>query len=167
MYVTRHEIFFTYGTTVFPINRASSFACRNESTTLGRLSISRRVPTVARFLVGYYRQQAGPRQIAESLALYDRSRARLRDAYRMQKECPAVWTSDRVQAVFRSALNVPRDDHLKWMEALPWDEKADDPRKRVPVYVRGKVWDPPDFSICVTHWGCWWLVMKSLPDIGE
>ena len=103
------------------------------------------------FLSGITGQQAGPRQIAESLALYDRSRARLRDAYRMQKECPAVWTSDRVQAVFRSALNVPRDDHLKWMEALPWDEKADDPRKRVPVYVRGKVWDPPGFlDLCDT-----------------
>jgi benzoyl-CoA reductase/2-hydroxyglutaryl-CoA dehydratase subunit BcrC/BadD/HgdB len=29
------------------------------------------------------------------------------------------------------------------MENLPWDEKSSDSHQRIPVYVRGKVWDPP------------------------
>lgn len=95
------------------------------------------------FLSRISEKPAGPRQLADSLNLYNRSRSELRRAYQMQKEQPTVWTSDKVQCVFRSAMYVPREDHLKWMEGLPWDEKVHDTRQRVPVYVRGKVWDPP------------------------
>ncbi|MDQ7781370.1 MAG: 2-hydroxyacyl-CoA dehydratase family protein [Desulfomonilaceae bacterium] len=81
--------------------------------------------------------------LAASIALYDRSRAALRNAYRKQREQPAVWTSERVQTLFKSAAKAPREDHLRWMEALPWDEQSQDAMQRVPIYVRGKVWDPP------------------------
>ena len=67
----------------------------------------------------------------------------LRNAYRKQREQPSLWTSERVQWVFKSASKVSREDHLGWMEALPWNEQCEDTMERVPIYVRGKVWDPP------------------------
>lgn len=85
----------------------------------------------------------GRDDLASDVALYDKSRAQLRDAYRMQREHPEVWTSDRVQAVFMSAGKIPRKVHLSWMEALPWHDATAGTSERVPVYVRGKVWDPP------------------------
>ncbi len=44
----------------------------------------------------------------------------------------------------RIGPEAPREEHLAWMDALPWDEKtSDDPVDRIPIYVRGKVGDPP------------------------
>lgn len=85
----------------------------------------------------------GNRELASSVALYDKSRTRLREAYRKQREQPDVWTSQRVHDLFASAGKITREDHLEWMEALPWNDKAESTSERVPVYVRGKVWDPP------------------------
>ncbi len=87
--------------------------------------------------------ETGLEELRASVALYDKSRAALRKAYRKQREEPEIWTSERVQLLFASALKCPREDHLAWMEALPWEEKAEESQERVPVYVRGKVWDPP------------------------
>lgn len=82
--------------------------------------------------------------LQKSISLYNRSRARLRQAYRKQQEQPTLWTLERVQLLFASALKAPREDHLRWMEELPWDDAAGEaPRTSVPVYVRGKIWDPP------------------------
>jgi len=81
--------------------------------------------------------------LAAGIALYDRSRAALRNAYRKQREQPALWTSERVHMVFKSASKAPREEHLRWMEALPWDGQSEDTVQRVPIYVRGKIWDPP------------------------
>lgn len=81
--------------------------------------------------------------LAAAIALYDRSRAALRNAYRKQREQPALWTSERVHMVFKSASKAPREEHLRWMEALPWNEQSEDTVQRVPIYVRGKIWDPP------------------------
>ena len=79
-----------------------------------------------------------------SIRLYNKSRARLRAAYLKQREAPETWTAQRVQMLFASALRSPREDHLAWMEELPWDHKeSTESPERVPVYVRGKVWDPP------------------------
>lgn len=89
-------------------------------------------------------RQAGPEDLSASVELYDKSRARLRQAYLRRMEQPTLWTSERVYSLIASALRAPREEHLAWMDALPWDEKtSDDPRDRIPVYVRGKVWDPP------------------------
>jgi bcr-type benzoyl-CoA reductase subunit C len=88
-------------------------------------------------------KRAGDDELSRSVALYDQSRAALRKAYRMQRDQPAVWTSDRVQAIFKSALRTPREEHLKLMDRLPWNETSEDSLNRVPIYVRGKVWDPP------------------------
>lgn len=81
-----------------------------------------------------------------SLELYEKSRARLREAYSLYRKLPSVWTLERLQWLVAAALRMPRDLHLEWMEALPWGAKEEGPTERVPVYVRGKVWDPP--GIC-------------------
>ncbi len=82
--------------------------------------------------------------LAESTALYNQSRARLREAYAKHRTCPEVWTAERLTALTSSAMRVPRDRHLTWMEALPWDaEPSTEAMERIPVYVRGKLWDPP------------------------
>jgi benzoyl-CoA reductase/2-hydroxyglutaryl-CoA dehydratase subunit BcrC/BadD/HgdB len=78
------------------------------------------------------------------VTLYNRSRARLREAYRLQRERPSIWTAERVQLLIGSAMRAPREEHLTWMEGLPWGiQQASGPSGRVSVYVRGKVWDPP------------------------
>lgn len=89
-------------------------------------------------------REESPAALGSSIGLYNKSRERLRQAYLKQRERPDIWTSERVQTLFASALRSPREDHLAWMEELPWDDKGSDmPLERVPVYVRGKVWDPP------------------------
>ncbi|HMK35465.1 MAG TPA: 2-hydroxyacyl-CoA dehydratase family protein [Desulfomonilaceae bacterium] len=82
--------------------------------------------------------------VGSSIDLYNRSRARLRSAYEMHKLQPDVWTAERVRLMVESAMRSPREDHLAWMDALPWGEPAaSQDESRVPLYVRGKVWDPP------------------------
>jgi benzoyl-CoA reductase subunit C len=88
-------------------------------------------------------RKVGPEDLAASITLYNKSRTMLREAYRKQQSQPAVWTSERVELLLASAMRAPREEHLKWMESLPWDEDSTDSRERVTVYVRGKVWDPP------------------------
>ncbi len=88
-------------------------------------------------------RKVGPEELAASITLYNKSRARLRDAYEKQRLQPSLWTSDRVGVLLASALRAPREQHLEWMKSLPWDESLKDTQERVPVYVRGKVWDPP------------------------
>ncbi len=80
----------------------------------------------------------------ESLNLYNRSRAQLRRAHEKHGESPDLWTMERVHMLTASALRMPREIHLKRMEALPWNDSAGPEHKeRIAVYVRGKVWDPP------------------------
>lgn len=80
-----------------------------------------------------------------SLALYGKSRLRLRKAYALHRERPSIWTWERVNLLMASAMKAPREEHLSWMEKLPWEiEQGRKPDGRVPVYVRGKVWDPPE-----------------------
>jgi len=89
-------------------------------------------------------KEAGTESLTSSLKLYNKSRERLRQAYIKQREQPDVWTSERVQMLFASAMRSPREEHLAWMNDLPWDgEGSAGSPERVPVYVRGKVWDPP------------------------
>jgi len=87
---------------------------------------------------------AGPERLSASIGLYNRSRARLREAYRLQRDNPEIWSAKHVGLLFASALRAPREVHLSWMDALPWNQPAQGTsRSRVPIYVRGKVWDPP------------------------
>lgn len=85
----------------------------------------------------------GSEDLAASITLYNKSRAALREAYHRQHVLPSVWTSERVGILLASALRAPRQEHLAWMESLPWDEQQTDSCERIPIYVRGKVWDPP------------------------
>ncbi len=87
--------------------------------------------------------KVGLDELTAGNALYDQSRRRLREAYGMQLEQPAVWTQERVQLLFASSLKAPREAHLEWMDRLPWEKGRPDFAKRIRIYVRGKVWDPP------------------------
>lgn len=79
-----------------------------------------------------------------SLALYEKSRSRLRQAYALHRERPSIWTWERVNLLMASAMKAPREEHLAWMEKLPWEiGQGRKPEARVPVYARGKIWDPP------------------------
>lgn len=95
------------------------------------------------FVSGITGVTAGIDDLSRSCALYNRSRQLLREAYRMKNFAPAVWTHARLGLLFSSALRTPRKDHITWMEALPWDTAPDGSDRRIPIYVRGKVWDPP------------------------
>lgn len=87
---------------------------------------------------------AGPERLSASIGLYNSSRARLREAYRLQQTNPELWSSEKVGLLFASAMRAPREVHAAWMDALPWNEQAvQSSRSRVHIYVRGKVWDPP------------------------
>lgn len=89
-------------------------------------------------------KRVSPDELNASILLYNKSRARLRQAYENQQQNPGVWTSERVHLLFWSAMLAPREDHLAWMDKLPWEDTASgDAQERIPVYVRGKVWDPP------------------------
>ncbi len=85
-----------------------------------------------------------PEDLRLSLQLYEQSRAQLKRAYRLHRERPSIWSAERLWLLTSSAMRAPRQEHLCWMQALPWDiEPAAKPNGRVPIYVRGKVWDPP------------------------
>ncbi len=86
---------------------------------------------------------AGQERLEASVSLYNKSRARLREAYERHRRQPSLWSAERVNLLIGSALRAPREDHLAWMEALPWDDNSsDDLSQKFPLYVRGKVWDP-------------------------
>ncbi len=86
----------------------------------------------------------GPAELQESIKLYNRSRRLLRQANRKKTDLALGWTEQRVQMVLGAALRAPREEHVKWMEALPWDaEPTTEQDARIPIYVRGKIWDPP------------------------
>jgi benzoyl-CoA reductase subunit C len=83
-------------------------------------------------------------RLREANALYDKSRARLREAYNLHRTNPAMWTAARVQALVGSFYAADVREHATWLEALPWEDKSGEPvSEHMPVYVRGKVWDPP------------------------
>jgi len=79
-----------------------------------------------------------------SISLYNASRARLRGAYEKHRANSSIWTAENLRVLLASASRAPREEHLAWMEALPWEDGAASTSEAVPVYVRGKVWDPPD-----------------------
>jgi benzoyl-CoA reductase subunit C len=86
----------------------------------------------------------GQGEIRLSLGLYNRSRSLLRQAYALHRQSPSVWTAQRMSCLVGSALAAPRQEHLSWMQRLPWEvDQGGRPSGRVPVYVRGKIWDPP------------------------
>lgn len=96
----------------------------------------------------------GPERLWQSIALYNKSRARLRNAYRLGIENPKVWTAERVQLLIGSAMRSCREEHLRWMDALPWDlESSPLVGDSIPLYVRGKVWDPPEITVILQDLG--------------
>lgn len=95
-----------------------------------------------------------PDRLTESIALYNRSRARLREAYQRHLDSPTTWTAAKVHAVLASAMRTNREEHLTWMDALPWDDASIPPSEdKVRLYVRGKTWDPPGILEMLDHLG--------------
>ncbi|AFM24237.1 2-hydroxyacyl-CoA dehydratase subunit D [Desulfomonile tiedjei] len=79
-----------------------------------------------------------------SIRLYNQSRSKLRAAYKKYHAQSPEWTAERINLLVASAMRTPREEHLKWMEALPWENDGQSAAKEITrVYVRGKVWDPP------------------------
>jgi benzoyl-CoA reductase subunit C len=88
--------------------------------------------------------------LADSIGLYNRSRAKLREAYRNHRTAPETWTASRVLDLMVSALRIPREEHLALMESLPWDNASADGSGTTDdkslLYVKGKIWDPPQIG---------------------
>jgi len=86
---------------------------------------------------------AGPDDLSKSIALFNKGRDLLRKAYSRQKDDPMVWTQARVIHLFESWFLSPKEEHIALMEKLPWgSEEQGGSGERIPIYVRGKVWDP-------------------------
>ena len=98
----------------------------------------------------------GDDELKASIDLYNQSRGCLREVYRMHRKAPEVWTMERVRLLTESAMRVPRELHLQWMEALPWDESensGENAEEKIPIYVKGKVWDPPEITALLDESG--------------
>ncbi len=98
-------------------------------------------------------KKADAAALAESVKLYNASRAKLREAYARQQTNPGVWTGERVRLLLDSSLRTPRDEHLAWMENLPWNDQSDVAAETIRIYVRGKVWDPPGIAALLDQMG--------------
>ncbi len=90
-------------------------------------------------------QIATESELAESIKVYNNGRQLMRRAFHKYWEDGATWTFERIRLILASALVVPIEEHIKWMEALPWDE-SESGKDRHPVYAHGKVWDPPELA---------------------
>jgi benzoyl-CoA reductase/2-hydroxyglutaryl-CoA dehydratase subunit BcrC/BadD/HgdB len=100
---------------------------------------------LAGFLGGVTGNTPTEEDLEKSLALYSESRKILRRAYSLHRERPTTWTLRRLSSLLASAMRSPREEHLLWMRSLPWEEPGSpcSHGERVPIYLRGKVWNPP------------------------
>ncbi len=88
--------------------------------------------------------KAGEDELWSSIVLFNKGREMLRKAYSRHRNNPTVWTQARVIHIFESWLLSPKEDHIALMEKLPWEaEHGGVIESYVPIYIRGKVWDPP------------------------
>jgi len=89
-------------------------------------------------------KDAGNDELRNSISLYNTNRSTLRRAYKKQQENPSEWTTFRVMSLFRSSLLRPVQENIDLMTKLPWDSvETGGESSQTPVYVRGKIWDPP------------------------
>ncbi len=87
-----------------------------------------------------------PERLKDSLILYEQSRSMLRKAFSKHRTSPKVWTVSRLRSLFNSSQRSDRRDHIEWMKALPWDAADEIHDDIEPIYLKGKVWDPPQLS---------------------
>ncbi|MDA8406882.1 MAG: 2-hydroxyacyl-CoA dehydratase family protein, partial [Deltaproteobacteria bacterium] len=81
-----------------------------------------------------------------SISVYSKSRDQLKLAYLKMQSSPSTWSAQRVISLFESSFRFPREEHLILMNSLPWDVDGGDTSDRAKIYVRGKVWDPPEIT---------------------
>lgn len=87
----------------------------------------------------------GAAELRQSITLYNISRSLLRRAYEKKIGRAPGWTEQRLHMLLSSALRAPREEHIRWMESLPWDaEPVGEQDGKIPIYARGKIWDPPE-----------------------
>ena len=94
-----------------------------------------------------------PDRLSQSLLLYEESRSLLRKAFAKHRTSPDVWTVARLHSLFSSALRSDRAVHVEWMKCLPWDSPDSDRGDIEPVYLKGKVWDPPQIASMMDELG--------------
>lgn len=99
---------------------------------------------ISKWLSSITGQEVTEDNLSSSIYTYSKSRDQLKSAYLKMKTAPAVWSANRVIALFESAFRFPRDEHLSLMQSLPWDVAGTDNAGRSKIFVRGKVWDPPE-----------------------
>ena len=101
---------------------------------------------ISKWLNGITEREIDENSLASAISVYSKSRDQLKSAYFKMQRSPETWSAHRVISLFESSLRIPREDHLELMTYLPWtvpDEKISD---RARIYVRGKVWDPPEIT---------------------
>jgi benzoyl-CoA reductase/2-hydroxyglutaryl-CoA dehydratase subunit BcrC/BadD/HgdB len=101
---------------------------------------------ISKWLSSITGQNVTEDNLSSSISTYNESRDQLKSAYLKMKTSPAVWSANRVITVFESVFRFPRDEHLLLMQPLPWDVTGTDNTSRSKIYVRGKVWDPPEIT---------------------
>ncbi|MGD9817558.1 MAG: 2-hydroxyacyl-CoA dehydratase subunit D [Desulfomonilaceae bacterium] len=87
-----------------------------------------------------------PDRLIDSIKLYENSRSLLRKAFEKHRSSPEVWNVSRIRSLFNSAMRSDRLEHVEWMTALPWDSADAVNPSLEPVYIKGKVWDPPQLA---------------------
>jgi len=101
---------------------------------------------ISNWLTGITGKQVHHENLLSSVSIYSESRDRLKSAYLKMQSSPIIWSAHRVILLFESAFRFPREQHLALMTLLPWDINNEDTASRSRIYVRGKVWDPPQIT---------------------
>ncbi|MHB8202174.1 MAG: 2-hydroxyacyl-CoA dehydratase subunit D [Desulfomonilaceae bacterium] len=101
---------------------------------------------ISKWLTGITGQEINKDSLIASISVYSKSRDQLKLAYRKMQSSPSTWSAERVISLFESSFRFPREEHLTLMNNLPWDVDGGDTSDRAKIYVRGKVWDPPEIT---------------------
>jgi benzoyl-CoA reductase/2-hydroxyglutaryl-CoA dehydratase subunit BcrC/BadD/HgdB len=101
---------------------------------------------ISKWLTGITGKEIDRDNLADSISVYSKSRDELKSAYLKMQSAPSTWSAQRVISLFDSSFRFPREEHLALMNCLPWDIGGGDTSDRAKIYVRGKVWDPPEIT---------------------
>ncbi|MGC8660500.1 MAG: 2-hydroxyacyl-CoA dehydratase subunit D [Desulfomonilaceae bacterium] len=101
---------------------------------------------ISRWLSGITGLEISEESISQSISICSESRNQLKSAYFKMQKCPETWTANRVITLFESSFRFPRKNHLELMTYLPWSAPEERNSNRAKIYVRGKVWDPPEIT---------------------
>lgn len=101
---------------------------------------------IATWLSGITGQDVNTDNLTAAISVYSNSRNQLKSAYLKMQSSNDIWSAQRVISLFESAFRFPREQHLILMSFLPWESDDQNTSDRAKIYVRGKVWDPPEIT---------------------